>query len=295
MPGPDATAKTDPAPFIGSTRNDGQPRYSPDGSRVAFMSDRSGSPNIWLAAADGTGPRHFTNEQWAVFPQWSPDGDALAFNIALQDPQAGEIMVMGLTDAHPTPLTGELVRQGIPVWSRDGQWVFFNRIREEPAPDGTTSQIRRVPRSGGPSRLVADVGMFPFGTDDRFVYFTRAPYELSPVSIWRAPLDGGEASLVLDGPVYLFELAFWRAKLVYVDRFAHDGPEVRALDPATGDSTTLAPLDPAEFPSLAVFQHDDALWGGLTISPDGQWILYGKRTVSGADLMVVETSREGDR
>jgi Tol biopolymer transport system component/predicted amidohydrolase len=67
--GGDATRLTD------GTQFDAQPRVSPDGKWIAFVSDRSGSDNLWIAKIDGTEPRKLSNEtQDAVIsPTWTPD------------------------------------------------------------------------------------------------------------------------------------------------------------------------------------------------------------------------------
>jgi Tol biopolymer transport system component len=59
---------------------DGQPRFSPDGELIVFVSDRSGSENLWVVAPDGTRPRQVTrgdNAQY-VSPEWTPDGTYIA-------------------------------------------------------------------------------------------------------------------------------------------------------------------------------------------------------------------------
>ena len=58
---------------------DSQPRYSPDGRRIVFLSDRSGDDNIWIANADGSNPKALTSEDRSLFasPCWSPEGDAI--------------------------------------------------------------------------------------------------------------------------------------------------------------------------------------------------------------------------
>ncbi|MFW6198627.1 MAG: TolB family protein, partial [Acidobacteriota bacterium] len=56
---------------------DMQPRYSPDGSRIVFVSDRDGSENLWIAGADGSDPEPLTEEERESFmsPEWTPEGD----------------------------------------------------------------------------------------------------------------------------------------------------------------------------------------------------------------------------
>src|SRR5262245_27466791 len=55
---------------------DYQPRYSPDGKRIAFISDRAGGDNLWVMKADGTGPKAVTEEKSNLVhnPWWSRDG-----------------------------------------------------------------------------------------------------------------------------------------------------------------------------------------------------------------------------
>ena len=56
---------------------DCQPRFSPDGKQIAFISDRTGSDNIWLINADGTNPKQVSKETDDLLgsPSWTPDGN----------------------------------------------------------------------------------------------------------------------------------------------------------------------------------------------------------------------------
>ena len=55
---------------------DVQPRFSPDGSRIAFTSDRAGGDNIWIIGRDGSAPTQVTKESFRLLngPAWTPDG-----------------------------------------------------------------------------------------------------------------------------------------------------------------------------------------------------------------------------
>ena len=70
------------SPVARSTGLDGQPDFSPDGSRFAFCSDRSGMVEVWVAAADGSGARQLTRgpRRAQCSPAWSPDRQHIAFD-----------------------------------------------------------------------------------------------------------------------------------------------------------------------------------------------------------------------
>src|SRR4051794_22383251 len=60
---------------------DAMPRFSPDGKHIAFVSDRSGALNLWVADADGTHPRQLSRTEGFGYdylsPTWTPDGKAV--------------------------------------------------------------------------------------------------------------------------------------------------------------------------------------------------------------------------
>jgi len=60
---------------------DREPRWSPDGKRIAFTSDRSGSSEIWAISRDGSGLQQLTQMAGAHHPVWSPDGTQMVYSI----------------------------------------------------------------------------------------------------------------------------------------------------------------------------------------------------------------------
>ncbi len=74
-------ATTPPAVTIASTRHDVQPQLSPDGRRVAFLSDRSGESEVWVSDVSGANAIQLTSlAANPGFPRWSPDGQRIVFH-----------------------------------------------------------------------------------------------------------------------------------------------------------------------------------------------------------------------
>jgi Tol biopolymer transport system component len=105
------------------------PSWSPDGTRIAFRSERHGDPEIWVMNADGSGQRRLTR---GLSPAWSPDGSQIAYaspGTILCPPGRGRrcsglsIMNADGSGRHRVPNTdgGEY-----PSWSPDGERVAFN-------------------------------------------------------------------------------------------------------------------------------------------------------------------------
>jgi len=80
---PTAAQSRPPTKLIASTGLNVSPRFSPDGKRVAFLSTRSGSPEVWLCESDGLNPRRLTffdePDGQISRPHWSPEGREIVF------------------------------------------------------------------------------------------------------------------------------------------------------------------------------------------------------------------------
>ncbi|HEX7654132.1 MAG TPA: hypothetical protein VF607_11535 [Verrucomicrobiae bacterium] len=100
---------------------------SPDGSKVAMVLSKSGSPNIWIANASGGGFKRLTTGLEDSSPCWSPDGRYICFATKFHERRrlakipagGGEITYLNTAGAgNPTE----------PDWSPDGKWIAFTRL-----------------------------------------------------------------------------------------------------------------------------------------------------------------------
>ena len=191
-----AATLTADAPFCDSTRVDTPGRFSPDGSQVAFVSDRSGTQQVWVANLDGSALRSVTQQKDATFSlgSWSPDGRFLTFDGTIGE--RTHIFVAPASGGPIKPLTEGSPTEIDPEWSQDGQWIFYASDESgqwaiwKMSTDGRT----RV-------RLTSEVGYEPRQSPDgRSLYFTDHPrmYGLGLVStLKRIPIDGGPAEVVV--------------------------------------------------------------------------------------------------
>jgi Tol biopolymer transport system component/DNA-binding winged helix-turn-helix (wHTH) protein len=261
-----------PESVITSTREDTLPDYSPDGGRIAFASNQSGSWEIWSANADGSGSRQLTNQAGAPGQaRWSPDGRLLAFTLYHE----GNVDIYTMTPEGSglRRLTTESSGEETPTWSRDGRWLYFASNRSGPfeiwklavdRPD----QIVQVTHGGGTNPVVSVDG-------ERLFYKKGGNTNLE---IW-VTVDGGKATRVL-GPI---EGAHPRA-------WVPDSHGIYFIEP--GWRIVYHHLASSETRPIATLAKD-ALVGnpGLALSPDGRWLLYGHRDRFASDIMLVENFR----
>ena len=114
-----------------------QPRFSPDGSRIAFTSDRGGGDNIWIMNRDGSDKRQVTKEEFRLLnqPSWSPDGRYVVAKKHFTTGRSlgtGEIWIYHVSGGGGVQLVKKPSEKhqkelGEPIYAPDGKSVYYTR------------------------------------------------------------------------------------------------------------------------------------------------------------------------
>lgn len=244
---------------------DSDPQWSPDGTRLAFVSDRDGTNDIWLMNTDGSGAKNLTRGAGDdLSPRWSPDGRRIAFTSS-RDGDV-EIYLMNADGAEQTNLTKADGDDLQPAWSPDGTQIAFVSERGK---KGRSLYALKVDAPRTPAKLAAppcDVGAPAWSPDGAQVAFVscvgadgKGAVDATQHAVYVVPAAGGDLTAISDtkgesgGPTYRRDggaLAFWsyrgqdQADIVIVSggmRRVVQGPPGIARDPAwAADSGLLA-------------------------------------------------------
>ena len=271
--GPRSTAPGGlPVELISAPRAQVDEQFSPDGRRIVFSSDRSGSGEIWISNSDGSSPVQLTSlGRWAGTPHWSPDGRWIAFDSRLGG--RGGVFVVSAEGGEPRRVTEGNWNDIVPNWSRDGKWIYFcsNRSGDQ--------ELCKVPAAGGQAVQLTENGGFEAkeSKDGKWLYYSKE----SEQGVWKMPIQGGTGTLVLNRTCG----RYWDLTdqgLCFIDLDATPHPTISFYNFDTQQVTRIGTLD--KQPPIAGS-------GTLSVSPDGQWVLYPQVDHVESHIMLVENFR----
>jgi Tol biopolymer transport system component len=168
-------------------------RPSPDGTRIAFDSDRDGERGVYVANADGTDVRRVTGEGFAAIPSWSPDGKSLAVVRAEPDgPTVWNLWLVDLATGDMRRLTSH--RSGQPwggSWFPDGKRLAYSHDDRLVVVDVDGGRERRYlsPRKG---RRIRTPAVSPDGR--------RVMFQIQGDGAWLLDLRDGASRRILADP-----------------------------------------------------------------------------------------------
>lgn len=261
-------------PFITSNFFEASAVYSPDGQYVAFRSDRSGANEIWVCRSDGSESKRITHFDGPMTgsPRWSPDGRSLAF-----DSRGGgraDIYVVNLDSRESVRITDSTASNSdnvVPSWSHDGSAIYFSSNRTG------DWQIWRHALDTGAEIQVTSVGGFNAieTSDGKYLLYVG---NRGRTEIRRLSLHGTHEDVALEtlGP------GMWHAWTISRDGLFF----LKRVTPSV--SATLFRLDLRSGKVQALGQAEQAVNDSISISPDGRWTLFARRSNTNSSIMILD-------
>jgi serine/threonine protein kinase/Tol biopolymer transport system component len=265
-----------PEPRAASTRVEERPVLSPDGSRLAFVSERTGQSELWLADADGENSRQVTRlgAIRVAVPNWDRESRRLVFHARLRENDTQPKLFTVDPDAAGGPRmieTAEIL--AAPSWSADGQYLYANTVGD--------TEVFRVRVDDGATEKLFEGDLAQETPDGKYILYGRTG---DRPGIYRRSLEGDVASnaevrVVADYQPQAGAWGGWAAVPDGLYYTAFEGGGFRAIryhDWATGTS-------------IDVLTELGGIRGGLTASPDQTRLWYAAVPPdAGSDLAMIE-------
>jgi serine/threonine protein kinase/Tol biopolymer transport system component len=269
--------------------DDTQPAFSPDGSAIAFRSEREGG-GVFLMGATGESVRRLTD--FGFNPTWSPDGqEILVATEGVSDPRVrkttrSEIWRVDVaTGARRRLAAGDAVQ---PSWSPHGRRVAYWGLA-----GGSARALWTISAAGGPPALVLRDGFLNWSPvwspDGKHLYF--ASNRGGSMNLWRMPIDE-VSGRPAGAPEAITAPSEWSG----LPSLSLDGKRILY---ATGESRTslarssLDPVDLAAGRLEAVTQGSRGI-RSCDVSPDGRWVAF-HASIPQEDLFVIQSDGAGLR
>jgi Tol biopolymer transport system component/serine/threonine protein kinase len=270
---------TAPTKFISSTRFQDTPQYSPDGKKIVFSSDRSGSGQIWVCESDASNPVQLTflPASNTGTPRWSADGRSIVFDSTASGKLG--IFTVSIDGGTSRPLIVDSHFNATPSASRDGRWIYFLSDR------GGDYQVWKSATDGGePTQITFHGGTFPMeSADGKFLYYVKGGGPLPPNQghLWRMPVGGSQEELVIPEEITDLYWALAPGGVYFIDTRTRPHATLKYFDATT-----------KRISKIFVIEKNPSCCGqGLAVTPDGHTVLYTQEDSVATDLMLVENFR----
>jgi len=251
-------------------KSSSSPAWSPDGERLAFVSDRQEPRQIYVINRDGGEARPLTNTTGSIGSfAWAPDGASIAFTVTESTEQArrtrertwgayrvidaenrmAQLRVIKLDGGQSRRLTGDAFTVGAFAWSPDStQIAFDHRLSPDPARGGTADisvvevangEFRKLVTLPGPDSNPVwspDGSLVAFKTS-----MASSGYFYTNGRIGVVPARGGQIRNLTPGFDEDPSLVAWRPSGIYFSAAQRTSAYLFRLDPRTGELTHVMP------------------------------------------------------
>jgi serine/threonine protein kinase len=252
---------------------DYRPVWSPDGSRIAFTSTRTGHRSLWVMSSEGKDLRELTpGADDYGWPAWSPDGESLSF--AWNRTGNHEIYVRAVAGGEARRLTTSNVFNGQSWWTPDGKWIYY-----ESANAGGSPVLKRVASSGGEPEVIANEDdEFPtISPDGNFIAVTSEPESAGEIPVFVLRRSDGKR---------IFSSS--SSSAAHLLTWTPDSRAIVAVRPAqgrSGQNVYRIPIDGAPAVALTDFSPDIRL-SGCALDSSGAKLLVARQK-DNSDIVLI--------
>lgn len=265
----DKSGIENPEKYIASTKWDMHPSQSPDDSRVAFTSNRSGTFEIWVGDKDGTNLLKLSSFEGSLTgtPRWSNDNKSIVFD-ARTNGQV-DLYSVQVEGGREERLTNTSYNEIGASWSSDGNWIYYSSNKT-----GNWEIWKMSPNGENSTQITFDGGMGAYESKDgTFLYHSKK----ETPGLWRLNLKTLEEEKIIEN-LMPNDWASWVLTdegIFYVSR----------------DPNAVSYYDFATEEVQKVFQPENwipPMDAALSVSEDGKVMLLGQVDDSARDIMMLE-------
>jgi Tol biopolymer transport system component len=263
-----------PERLIASTQVDRNPAYSPDGSQIVIESFQSGDCEVYLYDSEGNYLRKLTQLEGrhGGDPWWSPDGESIAYFSTVESIHSNhtvpwaDIFVVSAKGGTARRISDGQARTVQPTWSRDGRYVYAvsNRGGELGIWKFSLEEVEPTLVAEGPRECIGE-------SSDGFLYFLFNEDRVS-----RIPIEGGTEEVMMEiGRVLRPNIHMAEDGIYFMNRGGSgEKARLRFFNFATKETSLILEVERPGF--------------GISVSPDGRYILYTRNIKPGQDLNLIE-------
>jgi Tol biopolymer transport system component len=211
---------------------------------------------VWVCNSDGSGLSKLA--EGGRNGSWSPDSSQIAFC------KEDDINGIKASGGPQNQLTTDPAEADFPTWSADGSWIYFQSKRSG------EQQVWRIPAGGGEAiQITGNGGSHPQESPDG-----KLLYYIKNAGLWRIPVQGGTETPIVEQCWPAYEVTDEGVYYAQVD-WDESRSVIFFLSFITEETQRIASFN-------------RPLHWGLSVSTDGQSVLYTKIQESEGDLMLVE-------